>query len=157
MLKVTVNNELELTCPDSFHVMDEEERGTMNMQEGSSWTGLSCPDKNIIVTIGWKKIGLIASLLLSPKDLAKGTERQITESLIPYRYADQGRTRRNIAGNTARGFSYSYEAQETRMRGECTILKLDRTIYYLYLYARENRWEESAEVWEEILASAKKI
>ena len=157
MITVTVNNELELTCPDGFHVMDEEERKSLKMLEDGSWMGLSCPEKNLMITAGWKKIGLFPALMLSPSDLARGTEKQISGAMASYGYSLRGFTERNIAGSPAKGFSYSYDAQGTGMRGECSILKLNRTLYYLYLYAREEQQEESSEIWEDILTSAKKI
>ncbi len=56
-------------------------------------------------------------------------------------------------GKEAKGFRYEYEAQGIGMTGDALAIKRDKTLYYLYIYARTELREESLALWEEILNS----
>jgi len=52
---------------------EEETRGLTMLGEGP-WIGLSDPERHMIVTVGWKRLGAVVSFLLSGADLAKNAE-----------------------------------------------------------------------------------
>ncbi|MBR3154478.1 MAG: hypothetical protein IKF10_05695, partial [Lachnospiraceae bacterium] len=66
----TFNSTLHLSFPDGFHVMDNDERQKLNMLADGPGECLTDPDRHIIISIGWKELGLFPALLVSVKDAA---------------------------------------------------------------------------------------
>ncbi len=151
---VTFNNALTMTFPEGFHVMDASERKEINILGDGPSEILTDPDRHIIVSIGWKPLPLLSSMLLGAKDGAKNTKAAISKAMDPYGFHANETLKKSLGSDTAEGFSYDYTAQGISMYGESYVVKHNKTFYYLYLYARAERKEESLRVWDEILASA---
>ncbi|MBO6053220.1 MAG: hypothetical protein J6Q17_05745 [Clostridia bacterium] len=146
---------LLFTSPDGFHVLTDEERSGMHTPWKGPWTGIRDPERHILVTAGVRQAGWLASLLLSARDLADRTEKQISRAMAPYGYRAGDRVERMIAGERAFGFRYAYDADGIAMCAESCVLKQRGKIYDLHLYAREAAKDESLAVWETILSSAR--
>ena len=54
--RVTWNDTLTISCPEGFHVMDEEERSRLNFYGEGECECLSDPDRHIIISIGWARL-----------------------------------------------------------------------------------------------------
>ena len=142
-----------LTCPEGFRRMTEEEtRGLTTLGEGP-WIGLSDPERHMIVTVGWKRLGPIVSRILTGADLAKNAEKRIAASMKPYGFKRTEGVTRTVAGERAHGFRCTYEAQGVAMGAESCVMKRGRDAVYFHVYFRDALREESLPVWEEILAS----
>ena len=109
----------------------------------------------MIVTVGWKRAGALVSFLLTEKDLAKNAEKRVSRSMRPFGYRSGGSVRRTVAGESAEGFRYAYEAQGVGMAAESLAMKHGKTIVWFHVYFRDALREESLPVWEEILASVR--
>lgn len=70
MERMTLNNELQFPVPEGFHVMDEEEMSGMTMLAAGPGVCLKDPERHMVVSVGYKKAGLLTSKMLSQKDIA---------------------------------------------------------------------------------------
>ncbi len=150
-----IGGALRLSCPEGFHRMTDAEKSGLTTLGNGSWAGFSDPERHMIVTVGWKRVNALVSLLLTEKDLAKNAEKQIARSMRPFGYRSGESVRRTVAGERAEGFRYGYEAQGVGMAAESLAMKHGKTVVYFHLYYREAPEEESLPVWEEILASVR--
>ncbi len=154
MNELLLGGELALNVSEGFRIMDDAERSGLSPLAGGEWTGLSDPDRHMIVTLGWKRTGGFAAALLSERDLAKGMEKKIRKPMRPFGYRLESFSERTIAGARAGGLRYSYEVQDTAMTGESWALKRGKTFFYFHAYMRSSLLEESLPVWNALLDSA---
>ena len=84
MMKLILNDELQLQYPEGFHVLSEEERSKLNTSETGEWVGLSNPDLHILISLGWKKVNGFALMMLSEKDLAGKMEKEEYHILLSF-------------------------------------------------------------------------
>ena len=151
---LTLNKKLQLTYPDGFSEMDEnEKKGLSLLSADGSYQFLKDPGRHMIISTGWKKAGFLASLFLGENDMAKKMEAKIGKAMQPFGYSLTGFQSRELVGRTAQGFRYRYMAQGTEMTGESYVLKMDKILYYFHLYTRTELEKENLKVWEEILKS----
>lgn len=149
------NNSLHLSFPDGFHVMDYDERKNLKMIEEGPGECLTNPEKHIIISIGWKELSFLPSLLVSARDASDNAQKAIQSAMQPYGFQFRETFTENIGGENASGISYEYEAQNILMHGETYVIKRKKVLYYLHLYFRRDSKEESTKIWKEILSSAK--
>ena len=83
---ISINDRYTLPVPDGFHVVEETDKQKLNVMGGGDWMGLSDPDRHLLMTLGWKKIGKLPSKLLNTQGLAKAMEKVIGEKGICARY-----------------------------------------------------------------------
>jgi len=149
------NNTLHLSFPDGFHVMDNGERQKLNMLADGPGECLTAQEEHIIISIGWKELGLFPALLVSAKDAADNSQKAISKAMEPYGFQFRETFAEDIGGEKAPGFSYEYEAQGISMHGETCVIKHNKVLYYLHIYMRRELKEESTKIWKDILATAK--
>lgn len=157
MEHVTLHDELKLPCPDGFHVMDEAERARFHFSVKDSGACLSDPERHMLVSAAWTQFSGLTTLLLSDRDLAKRTERDIRKSMQGFGYQLGAFLHRNVGGRIAEGFCYTYTAQRTAMYGESCVLKSGKALFNFHLYARDALKAESLPVWETLLSDAQWI
>ena len=155
MGKILLNNAFNLEYPDEFHVMDAEERSKLSFAASGDGECLQDDDRHIMISIAWQKLGGFTDLMLNAKDLAKNIRKGIQKLMGNYGYSFGGNLSRKIAGNRAEGFSYTYTAKDIAMYGEAYAMKSDKTVYYFYLYAREELKDESVDAWNKMLETIK--
>jgi hypothetical protein len=156
MEKTVANGKLEITLPDGFHLMDEEEKNKLNVVAGGEFIAFADPERHITATVGWRDLGL-ASLLVGSSDAVKTAEKQIGDAMQRFGYEFTGFVDRNISGRSCRGFDYTYRTGDTGMGGETCAMKSGRYMYFFNAYFRQEHKEESLDVWKGILASAVRI
>ena len=78
------NNSLHLSFPDGFHVMDYDERKNLKMIEEGPGECLTNPEKHIIISIGWKELSFLPSLLVSARDASDNAQKAIQSAMQPY-------------------------------------------------------------------------
>ena len=158
MQSVVLNEEYVMTYPEGFHVMDEEERGKLNLLvEDGEWIGLFDPERAILVSLGWKKAPGLALKLLSNKDLAKDMEKRIRKPMQSLGYVKEGFAEKNIAGEKAWGFSYTYKTQGPDMYAQSYVFKHEKTIYYFHFYSQDILKYENVKVWDKMLENTETV
>lgn len=151
--KIVLNNSIRFSCPEGFHVMSEEERAELNMIIQGPGVCLNNPDKHVTVSFAWKEINRFSALVLNASDIMKKMETQIRRPMQQFGYHMDGYVSRNVGKRKAEGFRYGYDVQGTGMYGEAYVIKEDTTLYYLYVYIRQEYIEEGFAAWEELLAA----
>ena len=152
-MEIMLNNALKLTCPQGFHVMTEEERSHLTFAENGPSDCLSDPERHMIITLSWRKVGGLLAALASMGDAARTMETRVAAAMKGFGYRLEGFVRHQVGGKTFHGFRYNYTAQGVEMRGESCIGKNGGVVYYLHFYARAAS-QSSDGVWDAILASA---
>ncbi len=154
MEKITLNDTLELTFPDGFRKLTEAEMKQQAITQSGPGVCLKDEDRHIVVSLGWRRTGLLDALL-NGKDLTKSAQGRIANVMRPYGYQLTGYLNRQAGGESISGFGYTYTAQNIAMEGECCAVKKDKTVYYLHFYARKAFRDEAFRLWEEILKNAR--
>ena len=152
---IVLGDKLTLSCPDGFHILDSAEKSSMQFFGGSTGECLSDPERHILISIGWKAIGSFSSFLVNAKDAAKRMEASIRKPMQSFGYQLNEFAAKRVGGEQAEGFRYEYESRGVAMYGESYVIKYDRKLYYLNFYARRELLEESLDVWDMIVSSAK--
>ena len=153
MIKVTLNDSLNMMFPDGFHELDKDEREKTKILFDGEWKGITDPDRHMLVTAGWKKIGGLVSLLLPGSEITKNAEKLISKSMQPYGYSLQGFAGKKIAGVEAQGFAYTYNSEGTDMYGETYVTKVVMLLYYFHMYSSAIDKEKNVSAWNGILES----
>ncbi len=151
--EMTLNGTLSLSCPDGFHVMNEEERASLKLLGKGPGEVLADPERHILLSIGWKPIGGLTALLLSSKDAFRGMRPQLLKALKPFFCKETGRLSALIGGEKAEGLSYEYESGGIGMSGRSYVVKHGKAFYFLHFYVRTALQEESLPVCDGILES----
>ena len=149
-----LNNELNLSYPDGFHVMDQAELSAYNFYAAAPGWCINDPDRHIMVSVAWKQVPGLFAKMLKVKEVAKSMEGQMAQAMKAYDYRLQEYVSRIPGGKEAEGFSYQYKVQETEMSGASFSIKNKNTFYYIHMYYRSALKDQSLPVLEEILDSA---
>lgn len=150
---LSINDRYTLPVPDGFQVLEETDKEKLNVMGDGNWMGLSDPDRHLLVTVGWKKIGTLPSKLVNTPGLAKAMEKKIRGGLRGMHYMLEGFRTHSIAGLPAEGFRCKYVAQGIPTGAESYVAKDGNVLYYYHFYYRDELEEASLAVWEEILAA----
>ena len=155
METVVLNNEMQLSYPDSFHVMSEEELSKMTFfGEAPGWC-ISDPERHIDVSVSWKKTNGLFAKILNTREIAKNMEAQIRKPMGQYGYRLDSFLEKELGGRRADGYLYAYEVQGTGMAGESLYLKNGNTFYYIHCYFRDAMRDDSLPVLDEIFGSVR--
>ncbi len=152
-----VNNKIEIQFPDTLSIMDEEKRKQMNFLADGEGYCLENKEKHILISIGWRKIGLFAKTVLNINDLSKGLEKNIRNGMQPFSYTKENDLEMSLDGEVMRGIRYTYIASNIDMVAESYVVKHGKEIYYFHYYSRKTLNSENKKTWSDILQSAKWI
>ena len=151
---VVMNDELAFPIPAGFHIMDEEERGKLNMLSAGPGTCLSDPDRHFVISIGWHNAGRLATMLLNTAEMAKNMESRIREPMAEFNYALLEFVSAHVGPKQADGFDYVYDSEGIPMFAESLVMKHRKTLFYLHFYCRRADKILGRDTWNDILASA---
>lgn len=151
---ITIHECITLQFDEGFHVMNEEEKRNLpSLGEGPS-DALIDPQRHIIISLGWKKMPFLISLLFSAKDAMQAVKKSIRKPMKAFGYCNEKDLSRNIAGEAAEGFCYEYEAQGIGMFGETYVVKHENELFYLHFYTWAALREENLKIWNDMLDHA---
>ncbi len=139
---------LELTMPDGFHEMNAEEKNGLNFWNGVDGQCISYPEKHIIITVGFKKLGMLTSKLVSEDELVKKMEKSFE---CQPDYCSFGVIERNAGGKGIKEISYSYTAKDTPMFSESLVIKSGKNICYFHFYTRAVLKDDNIKIWLQML------
>ena len=154
MKSIIVNEKMELFYPEELHVMSEEELSKMQFYHDEKGTCLNDPERHLMLSFAGQTLNGFSAFLLNQKDMAKKTEDVIGKMSERFGYRLLEHINDTVGDRKADGFSYEYKVGDLQMYSEVLVLKLDRTVFYFYLYSRDENKEENIRIWKEILSSA---
>ena len=146
-----LNGALELHCPEGFHEMDATERQGLRFVEAGPAVCLTDPERHMIVSVGWKKPGLLARLMLNDGDLARAMEGNIARAMKPYGYRREDCPDQSVGGRASKGVRYTYTAQGIDMCGESRVVRAGDTLYYFNFYTRAALRNDNFRAWADML------
>ena len=150
---MTLNQVLDLSYPEGFHILDEAERSKLQFIADGPGEVLSDPDRHITMSFGWNTLNGFTALLIGTHDVAMKMKTAIASSSAPYGYKEEQDLKRPLGGQTAEGIRFTYTAQDVPMTGESYVVKYKKTLYYFHYYTRTALWETNKPVWDSILDS----
>ncbi len=102
METVVLNNEMQLSYPDGFHVMSEEELSKMTFYgEAPGWC-ISDPERHIDLSVSWKKTNGLFAKILNTREIAKNMEAQIRKPMGQYGYRLDSFLEKELGGRRER-------------------------------------------------------
>ena len=147
MTTVKINNEMNLTYPDGFREMSEEELTRYFGSPENRW-GVYDAEKHIILSVGWKKAGL------SDVDMALfEIESRMRRSLVNYQRI--GEFNIKIAEKKAQGVRFEYRVNDSaRVHvGDLFAVKCNKKFYTVSYITRKFNAAETRPAFEEVLKS----
>lgn len=154
METVKLNNDLDLSYPDGFHVMTEEELKKHKYFEGAPGFCIEDPERHIILSVSWRQANPFVAMIAGTADIARNMEAKIRKPMKKFDYQTEGFMKRDIGGRTADGFRYTYKVQDIVMCGESLSARNGSNFYYIHSYYRDALREESLAVLDGIFGAA---
>ena len=155
MEKTIINDTLQISFPESFYILSEDELNAMRASANGSCIAYRSDELHIVISIGWNNVEGIRSLfskMITGKDMVKQLENCYRKSQEGYK--TMAYPEHNIGGVNAKGLRYAYKAKGIDMTGESYAFKKDQTHYYFHFYYRTDLQDESLETCKSILDSA---
>lgn len=153
METITLNNELNLTCPKGFHLLSEAELEEMGYTKKGPGESISDEEGITVISFGWRSAKGFSFVFLKAADIAHHDEKLVMKQMKDYGYLLDGFTTRQIGGENAESFRYGYNFNSERMAGESLVLKHNKTFYYIHFHTKDKLKAEQSALWEELLRS----
>lgn len=153
MNDVVVHGSLNLSYPDGFGVMDEEELRLLYQDDNTDRWGIWDKERHLIFVVYWHDSSALLGKMVGTKSLAKRAERLLSKGLKANAYHCDGFYSTQVAGTEAEGFVYTYQVQDVNQVARVTVLRHGACCYTLYWYAREEGDPTDAQVLDDLLAS----
>ena len=153
MQNALLHGELGFTYPDSFSAMSPEQlKQAYGMDYADMW-GMRDEENHVVFTVIWKDSHEFLHKLASSASLAKRAEKALSKSFRKQGYACSGFFTREVAGQEATGFGYSYEIQGITQSCETIVVQHGKCCYTLYYYTRSELAEANRAMYDALLAS----
>ncbi|MCR5067931.1 MAG: hypothetical protein K6A14_07715 [Erysipelotrichaceae bacterium] len=153
MERILLNGALELTSPDGFRRLNEEEIKKFNFANEMPGCVLQNEERHVIISLAWRKVNALLSKLFSVKELAGRMADYIADADKDYGHKRGDSFAGTVAGEKAAGFNYSYTVEEVGMDARVIITRHRGHFYYMYFYFRSANREESLKLIEQIVSS----
>ena len=151
MSELKINERFRLVCPEGFRELTEGEREKLNTLGGGDSLFLTHEEGHVAVSIGWKDVNAFAGLLLHLISPVSSVEASVNRAMAPYGYRKETMLARQIGGQIAKGFRYTYTAGDTPMVGESYVIWQGRSLTFFHTYYRAAERETSLPLWEGLL------
>ena len=151
MEKLTINERFTLVCPEGFRTLTKKEYERLDTMADSECLFLTHDDSRIVVSMGWKDIGAVASFLLRLISPVKSVEASVNRSMSSYGYRLEEMLTRQIGGQPVQGFRYTYTAGGTPMVGESYVIRQDRSLTFFHGYMPQELRESALALWHGLL------
>ena len=151
MEQLTIGKRFALTCPEGFRPLTGEEKDRLHMPESDDSLGLIWEEGRTVVSLGWKEVNAFAGLLLRILSPVTSTEASVNQAMAGYGYKRETRLSREIGGQQAEGFRYTYTAGDSPMVGETYVVRQGRSLVFFHGYIRGDRRDEYLAQWNGLL------
>ena len=134
-----VNNDLQLTYPDDFHILSSEEMKEKFSSAVPDQWGIGNSEGNILIVVLSKKINALLAALADPKATVKKTQSAMEKLLKNNNYVFHDYFVCSTKSGEAYGFSYEYQSKGETKCARTVVLKSKHYMYTLnYYYGKEN-------------------
>ena len=151
MSTLKINDKFRLVCPEGFRPMTKQERAQLRIAEEGEILCLSNEGEHMAVSIAWKEINFAVGLILHLIRPIKSVEASVNRAMAPYGFKRETSLTRQIGGQNAEGFRYTYVAGGTPMIGETYVIRQTRSLTFFHMYLREANREDGLVQWNVLL------
>lgn len=149
MNTVKINNEVNLTYPESFNEMSDEELARYFGKPDDRW-GAYDADRHIILSVSWAKAGFMSS---DPEMVVAGAEARLRRNLLNYQRISEFKTK--IASKKTYGIRFEYRVNDARIVQVADLMtfKYKKNFYSVYYITRKSTAAADRADFEEIVKS----
>ena len=148
MSNVKINNAINLTYPDNFKEMSDEELTRYFSSPKNRW-GVYNADEHIILSISWTKAGFLTDAEMMLMDI----EARLSRRLLNYQKISSFKTK--VASKKAHGIRFEYRVNDARIVqvSDMIVFKVKNRFYAIHYITRKVNAASSRLVLEEVLKS----
>ena len=135
-MNVKINNEINLTYPDSFKEMGEAELARYFSSAADRW-GVFDADRHIILSVGWTKAGF-KRLLTDAESMLIEIEGRLSRSLVNYQRITSYKYK--IAGKKAEAIRFEYRVKDAALVhiADLVVFKHNKKFYAVHFITRQS-------------------
>ncbi len=135
MLTDKINNEINLTYPDGFRPMSEEEMTRYFGSPENRW-GVYDPDRHILLSVSWSKIGFFQKLT-DAEGLMIDIESRLRRNLLNYQKVTSYKMK--LGKQKAEGVRFEYRVNDARIVqvGDVVAFKYKKKFYVIHFVTRK--------------------
>lgn len=150
MNTVKINNEINLTYPDGFKEMGDEELTKYFGSPANRW-GVYNADEHILLSVGWMKAGFLAD----PEMALFKMESSMRRSLLNYQKVTSFKTKVASKKPNAYGVRFEYRVNDARMVQVCDLIvfKAKNKFYTVHYITRKLNAGASRLAFKDVLES----
>ena len=154
MNQMMINDEIRITLPAEFHLMDPEEKSRIYAMSAvvPEWC-VHDPERHMIFSASWKRMNSILAALACSMDGAKGLEKRMRFALRDRDYRFGEYFKGKLGEKKTFGFTFRYQGKEGELLNRTMMVRNGECIYYLTSQIRTDRENESKAVIDEIWRS----
>ena len=154
MNRMMINNEIRITLPAEFHLMDPEEKSRIYAMSAvvPEWC-VHDPERHMIFSASWKRMNTILAAMACSMDGAKGLEKRMRFALRDRNYQFGEYFKGELGEKKAFGFTFRYQGKEGELLNRTIMVRNGGCIYYLTSQIRTDRENESKAMMDEIWRS----
>lgn len=151
MLNVQINNEVNLTYPDGFNVMNEEELTRYFGTPADRW-GAYQADDHIILSVKWTKAGFKRTLTDAESFMIE-VESGLMRNLVNYQRVTDYKLK--IGKKKAYGIRFTYRVKDSVSIhvSDVVVFKHKKYFYTVYYVTRKKNAASSRPAFQEVLNS----
>ena len=127
------------------------------MSEAGDSLYLTLEESRLIVSMGWKEVNALAGILLHVIPPVASMEAAVNQSMAGYGFRRETRLTRQIAGQKAEGFRYTYTAGDNFMVGESYVIRSGRSLTFFHVYLPDELREQGLARWNELLDAVQSL
>lgn len=150
---VLINDELALTYPEGFRLMERGELEHAFALEYPDMWGIRDEERHMLISLIWKETNGVLRKLVSTKTLVKDYEKRIARTFRHGNYRREEFFETEVAGLAAQGARFSYHHLGVDQLGELVMFRREGCTYSLYYYTRPELARANRAAYESILAS----
>ena len=121
------------------------------MSEAGDSLYLTLEESRLIVSMGWKEVNALAGILLHVIPPVASMEAAVNQSMAGYGFRRETRLTRQIAGQKAEGFRYTYTAGDNPMVGESYVIRQGRSLTFFHAYFAAALRDQALARWNQLL------
>ena len=140
-----INNEISLTYPDSFQLMDGPALREAYLNDDPDRWGIIEEELHLMITVLWQRTNALAVRLSDLPTVALRNEALTRAACADCEYEARGFVSRTLGGRPAEGYCYSYLLNGEERQAYSLLFKQKSRIYGVTCICRQ---EDSA-AWRE--------
>ncbi|MBQ3404308.1 MAG: hypothetical protein IJG63_02680 [Oscillospiraceae bacterium] len=157
MNKALINNELSLSYPDGFQLMDREELKNAYLDDNPDRWGIRDGERHGLISVWWHESGQMLSSFArhfgGVKSIAKSIEAKLRKGFRRNNYKFGGFFPTQLCGEEAHGLRYEYSVGDIAQYAETIVVQHKNRCYTVYYYARKDGDPSNHRLFEDILSS----